>query len=189
MSNNILREEIQDAIENNSDINLRDNITDLKEKIFKALEIENCDRVSRERVMNIIFQLQQENGVLQVQWNKLNTLSELRFSKSENVEDEFKNNEYDRMPLTPPLWFKEIVNMFLNEMGALIKDYTAERFKTECSFKNCDNENIRKHDNDIYKCPCIQRICVFLKIYKMFYKNINKEKILPNVCIYLLTLF
>ena len=187
MSSNLLREEIEDALEDNSDIDITDDIIDLESKIFKALEINN--RLSRQRVQNIIFQLQKEKGVMNQRMNQLSLLLSrdnlLRIAEKDNIHDELKNDPSESCEIqivSPPPSFKDIKNTYMNEMKPLIKNYTKQKYKNECCFENCGDVNIKANGNDIYQCPCIKRLSVFLKIYQEFFEEIASSKMNSNVC-------
>ena len=176
-------EEIQDCMDKLG-LNIKDNTNDLETKIFKELEIdENMDGLLQQRIRSIIFQLQTQNGTQKQLKHKLPSLpSKLQFS--DTVDKDLADKpipDKTNSPLSLPAYYKDMKNMFLNEMGPLIKQYTEQRFEAECNNEQCD-QVIAQNGDDIYQCQCIKRISVFLKVYKTYYKEINTEKLSPNVC-------
>eukprot|EP01084_Bolivina_argentea_P049989 91921_1 len=173
ISNYILLEQINEVIEEQK-LNLKDE--SLEKHICDALDI-NYKSPMQKRVQQNIFELQRQNGIPQLQL-LLSIPTPLQFSE-DNEEEELKRNYSLNVPQAPS-FYKDIKNMFLTEMNKLLNGYTKDKLWKECNNFNCNNE-ITKHNNDIYKCPCIKRICVFLKIYKQFYTQISTHTIVHQM--------
>eukprot|EP01084_Bolivina_argentea_P026282 48850_1 len=176
LNNDILMEKIKDIIETTK-LNLVDDNKELQKIICDKLDMH--DVLLKERVENNLFELKIQNQ--QHCWppNNINfpQPTTLQFDDLETAELKQVDSNNSNIESLPS-YYKDIRNMFLNEMSCALKDYTEQKLNIECTNNKCYKI---QNQNDIYNCPCIKRICIFLKIYKEHYQQINIEQYTGNM--------
>eukprot|EP01084_Bolivina_argentea_P283643 485849_1 len=195
----ILIEEIKDLLEKYNQKAKHIDMNTLEQQIFTDLKCNNNYKLRhlQTRIIDIIHDIYHQQGI-EIPDDPLSpTLSfdekdidhdditVSSFNVFDNIEDvaHFQYDDQELIELDPEI-VNKIKNEFNTKMNKLLPQ-SQKLLKAQCRNESCKNAlNGAKIGDILNKCPCLQRICVFLDIYYQFHHELNIEKTI-NIANYL----